>query len=998
MKLKFNAELTYQKDAIAAAVDLFRDMPNAKGAYTDLGIANAWSFYETAQQSGKLLENLHAVQERHFIEKSSQLLMPDDIYSFPNYSIEMETGTGKTYVYLRSIFELNKIYGLRKFIIVVPSVAIREGVLASIESMREHFGLLYNNLPFDHYVYRSADLSKVRQFATSNTLQIMIINVQAFQKDAGDIDDYTQLTDEQRKKLNVIHQDQDRMSGRRPIEFIQTTRPVLIIDEPQSVDNTPKAKRAIKSLNPLFALRYSATHKNPYNQIYELRPIQAYDAKLVKQISVSSIESERDGNQTFLRLDWVGYEGKSKTPSAKIALYEDTPKGPKEKIVKLKQGTDLADQTNRSGYQGYVVDEIYAESGVEYVRFANNKVFDLKQEQGGLSEDVMKLQIRLTIEEHLKKERNLQKTGKAVKVLSLFFIDKVKNYRDYDENGNPQKGKLALWFEEAYLQLAARPEFSKLPKRDVETVHDGYFSTDKKRGKIVSFKDTTGTTSADDETYALIMKDKERLLSEETPLRFIFSHSALKEGWDNPNVFQICSLREFGSEQERRQTLGRGLRLAVDANGERIYDPVINRLTVVASESFESYARNLQTEIEKDVGGDFKFGRVKPIAFAALLNEQDQPLGQEQSQTLWLALQANGYLNELGDLTQQFTPDVPGFKLELPEPFSSIALTITDKLKSFLFAGRVQDNRKRQAVRYNKDVELNEDFKQLWEKIKYKTRYRINFDTQDLIKSALERIKEMPEIKPVTLTSSLTMAAITEAGVVAERELQTPKSNYVVSHNHLPDILEYLQRETELTRGTLVDILKGCNKLQQFKYNPQAFMTAVAQQILKARNKLLVDDIKYEKLDGSQAYAMTQFEHPEVEAYLHNLYKIQHSKNESGGAYRTTDDYISYQSELEHQTAKLLDESKNVLFFCKLPYWFKIDTPVGTYNPDWAIVLQDDEKLYLVRETKSSLDNFNRRELENLKIICGKSHFKALNVDYAEVDLARNIVVPNFGV
>lgn len=995
MKLKFNAELAYQKDAIAAAIDLLRDLPNEKGAYTELGIANAWERFMQYQESGQLLTNLQAVQDRYFIEQSPQLIMPEDVYSFPNYSVEMETGTGKTYVYLRTIFELNKTYGLRKFIIVVPSVAIREGVLASIESMREHFGLLYTNVSFDHYVYRSTDLSKVRQFATSNTLQIMIINVQAFQKDAGDVEDFAQLTDEQRKKLNVIHQDQDRMSGRRPIEFIQTSRPVLVIDEPQSVDNTPKAKRAIKSLNPLFALRYSATHKNPYNPIYELGPIQAYDAKLVKQISVSSIEAEQDGNQLFLRLDWVGYEGKSKTPSAKVTIYEDTLKGPKEKTVKLKQGTDLADQTNRNGYQGYVVDEIYAEPGSEYVRFANNKIFEVKQEQGGLTEDVMKLQIRLTIEEHLKKERNLQKAGKAVKVLSLFFIDKVSNYRFYDEHGQPQKGKLALWFEEAYQQIAARPEFSTLPKRDIEAIHDGYFSADKKKGKVVSLKDTSGATAADDETYALIMKDKERLLSEETPLRFIFSHSALKEGWDNPNVFQICSLREFGSEQERRQTLGRGLRLAVDANGERIYDPVINRLTVVANESFENYARSLQTEIEKDIGGDFKFGRVKPIAFAALLNEEDQPLGQEQSRELWLALQAKGYINENGDLTQQFTPDVPGFKLELPALFEPIRLIVTDKLKSFLFVGRVQDNRSRQLVKYNKDVVLNEDFKALWEKIKFKTRYHINFDTQALINAAIAGIKAMPKITPVTLVSSLTMAAITDAGVVAERQVQTPKHNYIQSHTQLPDILEYLQRETELTRGTLVEILKGCEKLEQFKLNPHAFMTAVAQQILKARNKLLVDDIKYEKLGDDKFYCVTQFEHAEFETYLQNLYKIKRQQNDDGTAVRTPDDYIVYQSSIEQETAKLLDDAENVLFFCKLPSWFKIETPVGTYNPDWAIVLQSDQKLYLVRETKSTTDSQLRRELENLKIICGKAHFDALNVDYMDVSNAKDIVLTN---
>lgn len=992
MKLKFNSELAYQQDALDSVVNLFNGMPREAGTYTELGIANASNFMVQAQTNGALLENLHQIQTRNHIELSPQLIATDDSYTFPNFSVEMETGTGKTYVYLRSIFELHKHYGLRKFIIVVPSVPIREGVLASIEAMREHFRSLYDNVPFDHYVYKSTDLSKVRQFATANTVQILIINIQAFQKDAGDIEDYTQLTDEQRKKLNVIHQDQDRMSGRRPIEFIQTVRPILIIDEPQSVDNTVKAKRAISNLKPLCALRYSATHKNAYNLVYELGPIKAYDAKLVKQIAVSSIEAEQNINQAFLRLDHVGYERNAKTPSAKVTIFEDTANGTKEKTVKLKQGTDLADHTNRSGYQGYVVDEIYAEQGAEYVRFANNKVFEPKQEQGGLSEDVMKLQIRLTVEEHFKKERNLQKAGKAVKVLSLFFIDKVDNYRYYDEQGNPHKGKLALWFEEAYQQIAALPQFSSLPKRDVEAVHDGYFSADKKRGKVVGLKDTSGTTSADDETYALIMKDKERLLSDEVPLRFIFSHSALREGWDNPNIFQICSLREFGSERERRQTLGRGLRLAVDANGERIYDSSINRLTVVANESFEHYARNLQTEIEKDVGGDFKFGRVKPIAFAGLQIAEGEPLGQEQSQILWSALQTKGYLDSQGDITQQFTPEQPGFVLDVPENFVPIRPAITDKLKSFLFKGRVVNNRDRQAVKYNKRVELNPDFQALWEKIKHKTRYRIQFSTEALIAESLAQIKLMPKIAPVTLLSSHTLAAITEAGVVAERQLQTPKANYINSHDALPDILEFLQRETGLTRGTLVAILKGCGRLAEFKLNPQAFMTQLARYIQRARNKLLTDDIKYEKLDG-QYYDVKQFQHDELEAYLDNLYKVTRLNFDGSDVGRTPDDYIVFQSTIEQETAKLLDEAENVLFFCKLPGWFKVSTPVGDYNPDWAVVLEDDKKLYLIRETKSTLDNEKLRELEKMKIRCGLAHFDALGVDYTAVDTPEAVVM-----
>lgn len=413
--------------------------------------------------------------------------------------------------------------------------------------------------------------------------------------------------------------------------------------------------------------------------VYQLGPVKAYDMKLVKQISVASIQSQSNVNQTYLKLAKIGYTGKAKNPSASVIIFEDIPNGTKEKTVKLKQGTDLSDHTNRPGYQGYVVDEIYAEPGAEYVRFSNNVVLEPEQEKDGIHDDVLKEQIRQTVEEHFKKERNLQKQGLNVKVLSLFFIDKVANYRYYDEHGTVRKGKIARWFEEAYCDLAASPLFSDLPKRGVEQVHNGYFAEVKKRGKVVELKDTSGNTASDGEVYELIMKDKERLLDDAEPLRFIFSHSALKEGWDNPNVFQICSLREFGSEKERRQTLGRGLRLSVDANGDRLYDPQVNRLTVVASESFEDYAKNLQTEMEKDIGGGFKFGRVPSIAFAPLAINDTDTLGQEKSRYLWQALKAEGYLDGKGDLTARFQPDDMYFQLQVPQEYQPLENEIIDR-------------------------------------------------------------------------------------------------------------------------------------------------------------------------------------------------------------------------------------------------------------------------------------------------------------------------------
>ena len=983
MKLKFDATLEYQIDAINSVSDLFEGLPPKQSAFeisfgsmsmTELGIGNQMMLEES-----ELLKNLHIIQERNTIPKSRFLREEEDTYSFPNFSVEMETGTGKTYVYLRSIFELNRKYGFKKFIIVVPSVAIREGVLSSIDLMREHFKGLFDNVPFDHFVYSSGDLSKVRQFAVSNEIQIMIINIQAFQKDAGDIEDYTQLSDEQRKRLNIIHQEQDKMSGRRPIEYVQATNPVVIIDEPQSVDNTPKAKRAIKTLKPLLALRYSATHTNPYNVLYRLDPIRAYDLRLVKQIEVSSIRTDNNFNDVFIRLDSIGYAKNAKIPHAKATIYEDVSGGPKEKKLTLKQGTDLSQQTNRPGYEGYIVTNICAEPGLEHVEFANGKSLEVRQEEGGMGEEVLKTQIYQAVEEHFKKERKYKEKG--IKVLSLFFIDKVAHYRWYDDEGNPQKGKIAHWFEEAFTELSQKSLYAGLLSFKADELHDGYFSADKKKGKVVALKDTSGSTKADDETYELIMRNKERLLSMEEPRRFIFSHSALKEGWDNPNIFQICSLREMGTERERRQTLGRGLRLPVNQEGDRIFDESINKLTVIASESFEDYASGLQEDIEKDVGGGFKFGRIENIAFARLIDEAtDQPVGQDASKEIWKALVSKGYLDQAGDISEKFVPEKEGFVLEVPVELEPMRAAITTEMKRYIFKNRVVNARDRRTLTYNKRVELNEDFKILWDKINKKTKYSVEFKTDDLIAKSVQKIQKMEKVEPVRILIDKTEVDITEAGVEGGKVIDS-KTELAKTHKFLPDILAFLQRETELTRGTLVEILKQSGRLKEFSVNPQAFMTETAKLINRALNELVIDGIKYEQIKG-QFYEMRLFEEKEIEQYLSRLYEVQSHDD------RTPYDYIPFDSEVEREVAERLDSNENVKFFCKLPRWFVVPTPLGDYNPDWAVVTEKGQKLYLVRETKSTHDRDKRRDLENHKIDCGQAHFDALGVNFK---VAKNI-------
>lgn len=992
MKLKFDANLEFQLEAVNSVIDLFEGLPpkqtgfelsltTVKGqihAYAGTGVGNSLSL-----DGEQLLENLRSIQERNNIQKSDELIARGDTYLFPNFSVEMETGTGKTYVYLRTIFELNRKYNFKKFIIVVPSVAIREGVLSSIDLMRDHFKSLYDNVCFDHFVYNSGELSRVRQFAVSNEIQIMIINIQAFQKDAGDVEDYSKLTEEQRKRLNVIHQEHDRMAGRRPIEFVQATNPIVIVDEPQSVDNTPKARQAVKTLNPLFCLRYSATHANPYNLLYKLDPIRAYDMRLVKQIEVSSIRSEKNFNETFVRIDTIGYAKNARTPHAKATIHEDAKTGPKEKKITLKQGTDLSQQTNRPGYDGYIVTNICAESGLEHVEFANGKLIELHKEEGGMGDEVLKAQIHQTVEEHFKKEHKYKDRG--IKVLSLFFVDRVASYRWYDDEGNPRRGKLAGWFEEACRKVSQKRIYAGLLPYSVEQLHGGYFSVDRKKGQVVALKDTSGSTKADDETYQLIMRDKERLLSNDEPLRFIFSHSALKEGWDNPNVFQICTLREMGTERERRQTLGRGLRLPVNQNGDRIFDDSINRLTVIAGESFEEYARGLQEDIERDC--QVKFGRIEKIAFARLVDEKTgKEIGQETSGIIWSTLKERGYLDSAGDITNKFVPEKEGFVLELPTELEPMRAPIIDEMKRYVFRNRVINAREHRTLKYNKRVELNEDFQSLWLKINKKTRYSVEFKAEELIARAVSKIKKMEAVRPVRIMIDKTGVGITEAGVEGLQVMES-RTEFVASRRFLPDILAYLQRETELTRSTLVEILTQSGRLREFTVNPQAFMTETARLINRALHEMIVDGVKYEQIEG-QIYEMRLFEEREIEEYLSRLYEVQ------GKSDRTPYDFIPYDSQVEREIAEKLDSSENVKFFCKLPRWFVVPTPLGDYNPDWAVVTENGEKLYLVRESKSTHDRDKRREDENRKIDCGQAHFDALGVNFKVATNIHEVLEP----
>lgn len=984
MKLQFDANQQFQLDAVAAITNLFDGQPQGAPEYAVINMGSGSGLYAGQQQTelgagnqllvaeDKLQANTRALQTRNDIEVGdpSAPLEAWELFDgpanqsriCPHFSVEMETGTGKTYVYLRTIFELSRRYGFQKFIIVVPSVAIREGVLKNIDITAEHFRALYNNLPFEHFLYDGKKVNRLRQFATSTQLQILIINIDAFRKN------FTGTEAEQ--KSNVIYKESDKLSGRQPIEFVQAARPIVIIDEPQSVDSTDKAQEAIKALNPLCTLRYSATHRNPYNLVYRLDPVRAFALKLVKEIVVASAFAEDAANDAFVRVEKIDYKNGIK---AKLRIHVQGSDGPKPKSVTVKQGADLLTLSNdRANYKnGFEVTEINAEPGNEYIRFSNGQTLRQGEEIGAMRDDVWRSQIKHTIKRHLEKE--LQVRTRGIKVLSLFFIDRVANYRDYDGTGQPVKGKFAEVFEAELSELAKDERYRELVwlKERIDMLHNGYFAQDRK-GVL---KDTRGDTQADDEVYNIIMKEKERLLSLEEPLRFIFSHSALREGWDNPNVFQICTLNETQSVVKKRQEIGRGLRLPVDQNGLRVFDDSVNKLYVMANESYEEFAKKLQAEYEEDCG--VTFGKIPFTALVKLTRIVDgveQPIGPETAEVIRTSLVAQKMLDAQGRIQPAFDPRRKDFKLELPEAQRELMPAVIDLLSSYQIERHIRREKDDGPNRLRKEVVLSQEFESLWNRIKPKTTYRVEFETDKLVERAVDAIKRMVAIEKPRVLVTAGRLGIERRGVTTAA--MTAAEEHVHYGNHpIPDLLAYLQSETELTRSTLARILKTSGRLAEFFNNPQRFMDAVAAILKYELHRLLVDGIKYERIHGPVAeseWEMMLFKNEEVINYLTAL-KVNHSVY----------DYVVYDSEVEREFAKRLDEREDIKLFVKLPDWFKVETPVGTYNPDWAIVKHADQTIYLVKETKGTKDFLKLRTLEADKVRCGQKHFETLGVPFA---------------
>lgn len=927
MKLKFTHQ-EHQALAVQAVANVFDGQPLEKSDFSLAGTASSVNYAPNGSIGNRLLlneeqllENIRKVQKANGVALSERLMASTadkggEVFCSYNFSIEMETGTGKTYTFIKTMYELNKLYGFRKFVIVVPSVAIREGTMKNLEVTKEHFAADYANTPFVSILYDSKRLDELKHFAQSDALSVLVINIDSFAKDSKEDGG------KKKGKINRINRKGERAFA--PIEYIKSVNPIVIVDEPQNFE-TDIRRKALGKLNPLCTLRYSATHKNPYNLLYSLNPVKAYDAGLVKQIEVDGVLADENQNEAFIEL--VSIEQKPRGMKAKVRIDVDGKNGIKRKDVTIKVGDDLYDKSKKLAvYQdGYVLNEFLSDSEIE---FSSGKVLRVGENQGELSDAVMRYQIERTVAAHFTKLKKLQPLG--IKVLSLFFIDKVANYRSFDEDGNPIAGKFAQWFEEIFTAYSSKPRFRGLINYSVNEVHNGYFSGDKKgrgaKAKTVWVDSTERGAKRDDDTYALIMKDKERLLSMEEPLQFIFSHSALREGWDNPNVFQICTLNETQSTLKKRQEIGRGLRLAVNQQGERVHSKEINILTVVPNESYEAFASSLQKEIEGETGVSFekriKQRGKKSVVSKRKLNDEEQKL-----------------------------------------------------------------------------------FNSIWEKINYQTSYHVKLDSKELIKESINLLsdkKQYPAIKAPKVRSAKALVQMTIEGIEGVQNA-IGESDFKWQAKSIPDVYHYLQSRLHLSRSTLFSILDGSGRLEEILINPQAFLDMCVSAISSSLKALLVAGIEYKKINGTH-YAMQLFDEP-YETYQDNLYppveelatplnktvlEAQPLNNDMlpmGETYAC----VPSESDPERQFAKDCALDERVKFFFKLPKLFKIATPLGGYNPDWAVVFENDSKIYFVAETKSDLREHKRRPDENLKIKCGEKHFALVKNEGVEYKVATKL-------
>lgn len=975
---QFDSHQQYQLDAINAVVDLFDGQPKeadkiaialrgsavSREGELDLGIEQEVGAIgnHLVLDEGTILANLQAVQDRYGLEVCEKLV--DDKLDF---DIEMETGTGKTYVYLRTVFELAKKYGFTKFIVLVPSVAIREGVNTSIRLMCEHFRSLYPAQPFDASVYSGDKSEEVQAFATATSVQILVMTIDAIRGN---------------KNTRIIHQQRDKLNGLRPLDYLKGSHPVVIMDEPQNMESR-LSQSAVGELDPIFTLRYSATHKQRRNLVYRLDPVDAHDLGLVKQIVVAEVAQNGADVAPYVKLIEV-----KDTKAAKLELACRKADGSITRgIKKVKPHQELSDVTGNPAYAGWRINalSIAAFGNPASIELTpNGSLLHEGESLGGATGAIYKEMIRETVREHLRKEAMLRPNG--IKVLSLFFVDKVASFLGDGVNNEDANGEFTKWFDEVFREERNKSNlYQKLLPQDPCELRLAYFSQLKTRGGTTAV-DSSGTTAKDDDAYKLIMQDKQRLLDGDEPVRFIFSHSALREGWDNPNVFQICTLREMGAETERRQTLGRGLRLPVakTVKGyERVADRSIAQLTVVANESYATFAQNLQAEY-KDAG--VAIGQLRLNEFAKLMKRDphgamtDDMLGFKISSAIFKHLEKEGFIKD-GETTSMFLPDAEGFSLHLPDEFGPYE---SDIIQCILNAGierYVKPVSMRAKRKFNKELYASPDFKRLWSAISQKTTYRVTVKYPMLIESCIKALKAEPKIQPLRIDVTRAGVKVLRGGTQG-RELGARTVDLKGSYD-LPDIIGELQQGASLTRKTLVDILIGSGRLEEFIANPNDFMAMVRRCVEGELQRVIVEGVQYEKIGGS-VYELRELQSDglaEKDFFKEHLYRVIHTE-------KTDFDCVVFDGgsdSPERKFAEFLDHREDIRLFMKLPPRFQIDTPVGPYNPDWAIMKSEDgeDHIYMVRETKSTMDEQKRRPSENAKIKSAEAHFREIGVEYA---------------
>lgn len=1009
MRLQFKHQ-KFQADAAKAVVDVFAGQPYLTPTYMmDRGSNYQLSLLDKDEFMGwrnepivpelsdaMILERLRKIQRANQI-KPSERIEPSESCKF-NLTIEMETGVGKTYTYIKTMYELNKHYGWSKFIVVVPSIAIREGVYKSFQVTRDHFAAEYGE-KIRFFIYNSAQLTEIDRFASDSSINVMIINSQAFNARG--------------KNARRIYMKLDEFRSRRPIDIIAKTNPILIIDEPQSVEGK-QTKERLRTFNPLLTLRYSATHKSDsiYNMVYRLDAMEAYNKRLVKKIAVKGItESGSTATEGYVYLEGINLS--KADPTATIEFDFKGASAIRKKTMKVGIGFNLYDHSgNLDEYKdGFVVK--FIDGRDNSLEFLNGVKLFAGDVVGKVSEDQLRrIQIRETILSHIERERQL--FHKGIKVLSLFFIDEVAKYKQYDEGGNPYNGIYADMFEEEYEDIVGHmqrefgdEEYMKyLDAISAHDTHAGYFSIDKK-GKMTDSKlsDKKAGTSDDIDAYDLIMKNKELLLDRDpkrSPVRFIFSHSALREGWDNPNVFQICTLKQSSSEVRKRQEVGRGLRLCVNQDGERMDAAVlgndvqnVNVLTVIASESYESFAKGLQTEMADAVAD-------RPAAVTAELFKgkvivdargNEQVVDGNTAAAIFEDLIFNGYVKR-GMLTDKYYTDKANGDIKVAEEVADCRDSIINILDSVYDSRAMMPENAR-----DKNVELHVDpeklampeFKALWQRISSKSVYVVDFDTEELVRksiSALNRDLHVPKIFFKVETGTMEEIKSKDELLSGESFIKSRSYTYNGSKRiHANSSVKYdlvgkLVGETGLTRKAVVEILTGIEKsvFDQFRYNPEEFIIKAAGLINDEKATAIIQHIAYHMLD--ERYDTDIFTEPTIKGKLGaNAMKAQ----------RHLYDHIVYDSTNERDFAADLDTNSDVAVYVKLPDSFYIATPVGKYNPDWAIAFYEGtvKHIYFVAETKGSMRSMELRLIEESKIHCAREHFKAIsgnNVVYDVVD------------